>query len=64
MTAAGRPARHDHGRSHACRGRRSTGLSTRHHFWAHLHYLAHTAPNPQQSGPRNLWDEIDTVHYW
>jgi hypothetical protein len=34
------------------------------HFWAHLHYLAHTAPNPQQSGPRNLWDEIDTVHYW
>ncbi|MGH4025178.1 MAG: methyltransferase domain-containing protein [Pseudonocardiaceae bacterium] len=33
--------------------------------WATLHYQPHTPTYPiHQSGPRNLWDEIDTAYHW
>lgn len=33
--------------------------------WANLHYQPNTRPYPvHQSGPRNLWDEIETAYHW
>jgi hypothetical protein len=33
--------------------------------WANLHYQPDTDIYPvDQSGPRNLWDEIDTAYHW
>jgi hypothetical protein len=33
--------------------------------WASLHYQPHTRIYPiHQSGPRNLWDEIETAYHW
>ncbi len=33
--------------------------------WANLHYQPHNRTYPiHQSGPRNLWDEIETAYHW
>jgi methyltransferase of ATP-grasp peptide maturase system len=33
--------------------------------WANLHYQPNTRTYPiHQSGPRNLWDEIETAYHW
>jgi methyltransferase of ATP-grasp peptide maturase system len=33
--------------------------------WANLHYQPHTRAYPvHQSGPRDLWDEIETAYHW
>ncbi|MGH3824223.1 MAG: methyltransferase domain-containing protein [Pseudonocardiaceae bacterium] len=33
--------------------------------WANLHYQPNTSSYPiHQSGPRNLWDEIETAYHW
>ncbi|MGH3936347.1 MAG: rRNA adenine N-6-methyltransferase family protein [Pseudonocardiaceae bacterium] len=33
--------------------------------WANLHYQPHTRTYPiHQSGPRNLWDEIEAAYHW
>ncbi|PZS26737.1 MAG: hypothetical protein DLM61_17815 [Pseudonocardiales bacterium] len=33
--------------------------------WANLHYQPNTTTYPvHQSGPRNLWDEIETAYHW
>jgi protein-L-isoaspartate(D-aspartate) O-methyltransferase len=33
--------------------------------WATMHYQPHTGTYPiHQSGPRNLWDEVETAYHW
>jgi protein-L-isoaspartate(D-aspartate) O-methyltransferase len=33
--------------------------------WASMHYQPHTGSYPiYQSGPRNLWDEVETAYHW